>query len=280
MSEHGEFWFRFWGVRGSIPCPGPETAIYGGNTSCVEVRCGPYIIILDGGSGLRPLGVHLMSQSPIDADIFYSHTHLDHVIGFPFFVPFFNPRNKFKLWAGHLVPEYTLRGVLEMMLTPPLFPVPLDIVQAELTFKDFPAGESFEVRPGVLVRTVALNHPNNATGYRIEYKGRSVCYITDTEHVEGHLDEQIIGLVEGADYMIYDATYTDEEYPNFRTWGHSTWQEGVRLADAANVKTLVIFHHDPAHKDEVMDRISAEAERMRPGGVMVAKEKIIQTLIP
>lgn len=272
MSEQGDFWLRFWGVRGSIPCPGPDTKSYGGNTSCIELRCGPYLFVLDGGSGMRPLGVHLMKNGPIDADIFYTHTHLDHVLGFPFFVPFFNPRNKFRLWAGHLLPDYTLRGVLEMMLTPPLFPVPLDIVQAELSFKDFPAGEVLEPRPGVLVHTKPLNHPNNATGYRFEYKGKSVCYVTDTEHIEGRLDETIVELVRDADCMIYDATYTDEEYPRFRTWGHSTWQEGVRIAKAANVKTLVIFHHDPSHTDTFMDKLSADAAAMRPNGVVVAKE--------
>lgn len=279
MSENGEFWCRFWGVRGSIACPGPETTDYGGNTSCVEVRCGESLFILDGGSGMRPLGVHLAGQAPIDADIFYSHTHLDHVMGFPFFVPFFNPRNSFRLWAGHLVPEYTLRGVLEMMLTAPLFPVPLDIVQAELTFKDFPAGQALDVRSDVTVKTRPLNHPNNATGYRIEYKGKVLAYVTDTEHEEGKLDPMVLELIQGADYFIYDATYTDEEYPRFRGWGHSTWQEGVRLADAADVKTLVLFHHDPSHNDRFMDQVARDAESLRPGGVIVAREGMVLTLL-
>lgn len=272
--QNGDFWVRFWGVRGSIPCPGPETKAYGGNTSCLEVHCGDHTVILDGGSGMRPLGVHLMSKGTLNADIFYTHTHLDHVVGFPFFIPFFNPKNKFRLWAGHLMPDYTLRGVLEMMLTPPLFPVPLDIVQAELTFKDFPAGETLEPRAGVVVKTRALNHPNNATGYRIEFKGHSLCYITDTEHTEGKRDEKIVELIRGSDVFIYDATYTDEEYPRFKTWGHSTWQEGARLAEAAGVKTYVIFHHDPSHNDAFMDKVAADAEKARAGSV-VAKEGMI-----
>jgi len=275
LSEHGDFWLRFWGVRGSIPCPGPQTKIYGGNTSCLELHCGEHLFILDGGSGMRPLGVHLLGAGEIDADIFYTHTHLDHVIGFPFFIPFFNPKNKFCLWAGHLIPDYTLRGVLEMMLTPPLFPVPLDIVQAELTFKDFPAGETLEPRPGVTVRTTALNHPNNATGYRIDYGGKSICYVTDTEHFEGYRDENVVDLIRDADIVIYDATYTDQEYPKFKSWGHSTWQEGVRLCDEANAKTLVIFHHDPSHNDQFMDDVSVEAEKMRPGTIIAREGMII-----
>ena len=276
-ADYGDFWVRCWGVRGSIPCPGPSTTKYGGNTSCIEVHCGDHLIILDGGTGMRPLGVHLAGAAPLEADLLYTHTHLDHVCGFPFFIPFFNPQNKFRLWAGHLIPDHTLRGVLEMMLPPPLFPVPLDIVQAELTFRDFPAGETLEPRPGVTIKTAPLNHPNNATGYRIEFGGRALCYITDTEHYAGRRDETIVELVEGADIVIYDATYTDEEYPNFKSWGHSTWQEGVRVADASNVKTLVIFHHEPSHDDVFMDKIGEEAEGMRPGTI-VAREGMVLSL--
>jgi phosphoribosyl 1,2-cyclic phosphodiesterase len=126
----------------------------------------------------------------------------------------------------------------------------------------------------VTVKTAPLNHPNNATGYRIEAGGKAICYVTDTEHVIGQPDRAVLGLVAGADIMIYDATYTDEEYPNFVGWGHSTWQEGVRLADAAGVKLFVAFHHDPNHGDAVMDRIAADLEKARPGSV-VAREGMI-----
>lgn len=272
MTDLGEFWIRFWGVRGSIPCPGPETKIYGGNTACIEVRCGEHLFILDGGSGMRTLGQQLMNAEMFNADIFYTHTHLDHVIGFPFFVPFFNPKNKFRLWAGHLLPSYTLRGVLEMMLTAPLFPVPLDIVQAELTFKDFPAGQTLEPRAGVIVRTCRLNHPNNATGYRFEYAGKSLCYITDTEHTPGRPDQEILALIDKADVMIYDATYTDDEFERYKGWGHSTWQEGLRLADAAGVGKYVVYHHDPGHDDAFMAKVQADVEAARPGRAVVARE--------
>lgn len=272
MSDSSNFWLRFWGVRGSIPCPGDETAYYGGNTSCIEVRCGEHIYILDGGTGLRPLGAYLMSQGNIDADILYTHTHLDHVAGFPFFIPFFNPNNKFRLWAGHLIPDHTLRGVIEMMLTPPLFPVPLDIVNADISFKDFYAGSKpLETKPGVVIKTCRLNHPNNATGYRIEFEGKSLCYITDTEHYEDRRDPVILDLVRDADIMIYDSTYTDSEYPRFKTWGHSTWEEGIRICEEANVKRLAIFHHDPSHNDDFMRDIQKQAEQIRPGTI-VARE--------
>lgn len=267
---------RFWGVRGSIACPGPEYARFGGNTSCVEIRCGGDLLIFDGGTGLRPLGLHLKSQEPIDADLFFSHSHLDHISGLPFFGALFNPGNRFRMWAGHLIPHHTLKDVLGTMMTPPLFPVPIEIFTAETSYIDFVAGETLYPRPGVTLRTAPLNHPNGATGYRLEFEGHSVCYVTDTEHVLGRIDRRIVDLVRGTDLFIYDAMFTDDEYPRYSSWGHSTWQEGIRLANAAEVRTLVVFHHDPNHDDDFMARIADSAGKARPG-TMIAREGMILT---
>jgi phosphoribosyl 1,2-cyclic phosphodiesterase len=276
--ENRDFIVRFWGVRGSIACPGPGTARYGGNTSCVEVRCGGQLFIFDGGSGLRPLGNELMKgDHPRDFDLFYTHTHLDHCHGLPFFAPCYDSRNRIRVWAGHLKPDTGIEAVLCKMMSPPLFPIPMDIFTATLEFNDFSAGETLVPHPGVTLRTGALNHPNRATGYRLEYEGKAVAYITDTEHDPGRLDANVLRLVERADAMIYDSTYTDAEYPAHRNWGHSTWQEGVRLADAAQVKTLVLFHHDPDHDDDFMDQVAADAAAMRPGTI-VAREGMVLRL--
>ena len=279
MPEPGDFFVRFWGVRGSIACPGPETQRYGGNTSCLEVRCGDTLLIFDAGTGIRELGEALDAEAaksgrPVDADLFFSHTHLDHVAGLPFFSSLYCPGNRFRLAAGHLAPERALKQVLGDMMAPPLFPVPLDIFSADISFTDFEAGRSFDVAPDVNVRTAPLNHPNNATGYRVEYGGRSICYCTDTEHDGDKLDENILGLIDGADVFIYDATYTEEEYVNHVGWGHSTWQAGMRLAEAAGVATYVIFHHEPGHDDEFMDKVAAKAEASRPGTI-VAREGMV-----
>jgi phosphoribosyl 1,2-cyclic phosphodiesterase len=270
-----DFVVKFWGVRGSIPCPGPETVRYGGNTSCVEVRCGDRLLIFDGGSGLRPLGSDLVKEGqPIDLDLFYSHTHLDHIVGLPFFAPCYDGRNRVRIWAGHLRPHSGIEAVLGKMMSAPLFPIPIDIFAAEMVFVDFTAGETLTPHPGIELRTGPLDHPNGATGYRVEYRGKSVAYITDTEHREGKLDANVLRLVDHVDYMIYDTSYTDDEYPSRRDWGHSTWQEGVRLADAAKVRQLVLFHHDPMHDDDFMDKVAVEAEVMRPGTI-VAKEGMV-----
>ena len=275
MVRPGDVSIRFWGVRGSIACPGPETVRYGGNTSCVEIRCGERLLIMDGGTGLRELGTELLKDGKtIEADLFYSHTHFDHICGLPFFAPCYAKGNKIHLWAGHLIPENQLETVLCGMMMAPLFPVPMALLQQQVSFNDFRCGETLQPYPEITLRTGPLNHPNRATGYRVEYHGKVVAYITDTEHSGNNLDPNVLALVDRADIMIYDCTYTDEEYPAHKSWGHSTWEEGVRLAHAAEVKTLVLYHHDPDHDDDFMDRVGAQAARARPGTI-VAREGLI-----
>ncbi len=274
MTESVDFSVEFWGVRGSFPRPDAAFLKYGGNTSCIEMRCGGRRLIFDAGTGVFPLGQSLQGQEALHADVFFTHTHFDHICGMPFFLPAFKDGNAFDLWAGHLLPENTLREAVADMMKAPLFPVPLDIFHAEVNFHDFKAGETLEPGHGIRLRTAPLNHPNGATGYRVEYGGRSACYITDTEHKPGAPDETILALIEGADFFIYDSTYTDEQFADFAGWGHSTWQEGVRLAEAAGVGTLAIFHHAPEHDDQFMDGIAEAAEAARPG-TLVAREGMV-----
>ena len=267
---------RFWGVRGSIACPGDAWSRYGGNTSCVEVCWGSHRVILDGGSGLRQLGRSL-GDDPVDLDLLLTHTHIDHLLGLPFFAPLYAPGNRITLWAGHLQDNGGLRGALGAFMAAPLFPVPPTAFESEVKYVDFQAGESLTLKGGLSVRTARLNHPNGATGYRLEFGGKSVCYVTDTEHVIGEPDSAILELIEGSDLMIYDSTYTDAEFGEHVGWGHSTWQEGVRLCEQAGVGRLVVFHHDPAHDDDFMDAVAQEADAMRPGTV-VAREGLTLTL--
>ena len=182
-------------------------------------------------------------------------------------------RSRIRIWAGHLNGR-GIESVLNKMMIEPLFPIPMGIFTAQLDFCDFAAGKQLKPHRGIRLATGPLNHPNGATGYRIEYAGKVVAYITDTEHHPGALDVNILALIQRADMMIYDATYTDAEFPQHKDWGHSTWQEGVRLADAAGVRTLVIFHHDPGHDDVFMDRVAAEAAIVRPGTI-VAREGLV-----
>ena len=269
-----DFSVRFWGVRGSIACSGPRTARYGGNTSCIEMRCGGRMLLFDGGTGLRYLGNSLVNSGPLDADLFLTHTHFDHVCGLPFFRPFFQPQNRFRLWAGHLAEGMTLRRVLGEFMMSPLFPVPPQVFRARMEYREFKAGETLRPAADIAVRTATLNHPDGATGYRIEYGGRSVCYLTDTEHVPGAPDRNILELIAGADLVIYDSMYTDAEYETYTGWGHSTWQEGLRLCRAAGAKRLAVFHHDPEHDDDMLDGIAREVAKELPGS-LVARDGLV-----
>ncbi|HTW53411.1 MAG TPA: MBL fold metallo-hydrolase [Stellaceae bacterium] len=269
---------RFWGVRGSIPCPGAETIRYGGNTSCVEVRCGRHLLVFDGGSGLRPLGKALVeSGRPVDIDLFYSHTHFDHIAGLPFFAPAYSAGCRIRFWAGHLKPVGSgIKSVLQQMMSAPLFPIPIDVLTARLDFHDFAAGDTLSPHAGIKLVTAPLNHPDGSCGYRIEFAGKSVAYITDTEHHAGTSDRNVLKLMHRADVAIYDSTYTDEEYPKHRGWGHSTWEEGVRLAKEAHCKQLVIFHHDPNHTDAMLDQIAADAAHAKAGTIVAYEGLIIE----
>jgi phosphoribosyl 1,2-cyclic phosphodiesterase len=265
---------RFWGVRGSIACPGADHVIYGGNTPCVEIRCGSRLLVFDAGTGLRNLGKSIAEDGITDVDLFLSHTHVDHIVGFPFFSFAFKPENTLRVWSGHLEGGLTTENVLRQFMVAPLFPVPVDIFAADVSYHDFSAGDTLTLADNVTLRTTMLNHPQNSTGYRVEFGGKSICYVTDTEHFEDGPDQNILGLIDGADIVIYDSMFTDAEYPDYKEWGHSTWQEGARLCAAANVGTFVIFHHLPERTDAELDGIAAAVDEMRPGS-LVAREGMV-----
>jgi len=266
---------RFWGVRGSIPCPGPDTVRYGGNTSCVEVRCGESILVFDAGSGLRGLGSELTrAGKPTDVDLFLSHCHIDHLLGLPFYVPLFERGHRIRIWAGNVGPAGGVRQAVDKMMSYPLFPVDTGFASAILEFNDFAPGDALKPRPGIAVRTAGLNHPGGAIGYRVDYAGRSVAYLTDMEIGDGAIDQTLVNLSQNVDVLIMDTTYTNDELPSHEGWGHSSWQQGIQLANAAHAKVLCLFHHDPDHDDGMMDDIAEAAARTR-AGTIVAKEGLV-----
>lgn len=263
---------RFWGVRGSIPTPGPTTVEIGGNTSCVEMRAGGRILIFDAGTGIRLLGNALMRELPLEAFLFFSHVHWDHIQGFPFFTPAFVRGNVFHLHGGMKVSR-TLEETLAGQMENPSFPVHLSEMGAQMTFRDLFEGEPLEIESKdgsgpIRITNTRGNHPDGVYAYRVEHEGRSVMYATDTEHY-AVVDPKLRKLAEDADVLIYDAMYTPEEYAGERGmpklgWGHSTHEEAVKLAKAARVKKLVLFHHDPMQDDAAVRDKERRARELFP----------------
>lgn len=269
---------KFWGVRGSIPTPGPSTLRYGGNTACLEVRFPDQpIFILDAGSGIRELGKQLLqSPDPITGYIFISHFHWDHIQGLPFFKPAFKPGNKFVIY-GCDEPHLPLNEIISMQMTPTFFPVAIDDMHAIIDFHPI-REETFTVGD-VTVQTKFVNHPGYALGYRFTYQGKSLVYISDNEPSQAFFqkssensnthssieekfetfvedkDQELVDFIKGCNVFIHDTQFLPSEYEEKKTWGHSPYHYTVDLAVRGQVEKLVLFHHDPDHDDAMVDYI-------------------------
>jgi len=261
---------KFWGVRGSIPAPGPSTIGFGGNTSCVEVRAGDDVCIFDMGSGLRALGESL-GRAPAKASIFVSHYHWDHIQGLPFFGPAYNPASALDIY-GPVREGRDVRALLSGQMVAPYFPVTIDAFRAKLGFHTIASGQTVSVGR-LRVTANELHHPNGVLAYRIDLDGKAVVYATDAEHGT-KADEALVALAKDAEALIYDAMYTEDEYQKGKTgWGHSTWVAGLELCERAGCKRLVLFHHEPTRKDADLEKLVGEAAGAKgPVKVLVARE--------
>ena len=269
-----DFSLKLWGARGSTPTPGADTLRYGGETTCLELRVGDSLVLVDCGSGARNLGLQLSAMPPRRFDLLFTHTHLDHICGLPFFTPAYDERFEITAWAGHFAEKSGLVDIICRVMSPPIFPVAANTLRA-VSFRNFQPGDVLPREDGLVIRTVGLCHPGGACGYRMEYGGKAICIITDHEHGDPDIDRAVRAFVQDADVMIYDAMFTDEEYPKYRGWGHSTWQKGVELALDANVKTPVLFHHDPRRSDDALDEIGLAARERHPGMLVAAEGMVL-----
>ena len=270
-TEHGAAKIRFWGVRGSIPVPGPQTARFGGNTSCVEVRADGQIVILDAGSGLHPLGASLVAEvreQPLDVTLLITHTHWDHIQGFPFFAPAYEPRNRIRV-CGFAEALGGLRETFARQMETPFFPIPLTKMSEGVVFEEL-GGDAFQIG-GIRVSACRTSHPGLCYGYRLDTSAGSICYLPD--HEVGGVnaapgDASVAQLIHEADLVILDAQYTAEEYRGREGWGHSSMEDAVRVARDAGAKQLHLFHHDPAHDDDLLDQMLQKARRIAAGSGM------------
>jgi anti-anti-sigma factor len=263
---------KFWGTRGSIPCPEPNMIKYGGDTSCVEIRVGKQMFILDAGTGLRRLGASLLADSEWEgkAHVLLSHTHWDHIQGFPFFVPVFMPQTQLTI-CGAFRADCRLDECLEGQMSNLYFPVKMKELPSKLKFLEMI--EETQEFGGVKITTRALHHPQGCFGYRIDDGKHVVVYATDTEPLPDRTNDKLLELAQGADILIHDSQYTPEEYARSKKgWGHSTWKDCVTLAAEAQVKTLVLFHHDPYHDDDAVDNMVLEARNFFPNTIGASRD--------
>jgi phosphoribosyl 1,2-cyclic phosphodiesterase/CheY-like chemotaxis protein len=273
---------RFWGVRGSIASPGPATVFYGGNTSCVEVRADGEIIVLDAGTGIRPLGVSLakeFSAQPINVTLLLTHTHWDHIQGFPFFVPAYNPKNTVRI-LGYEGARQGLAATLGAQMESPYFPIGMNDIPANIKIEEL---REMEFHVGaVRVQAMFVNHPGICVGYRLNTSAGAIVFIPDNEpfhrmrakpgaHDDKALqfaqeqDSKLVEFVRGAQVLIMDSQYDCQEYESHVGWGHACVDDVAELASHASVKQLFLFHHDPSHDDERISVMLAHARSVAAG---------------
>jgi ribonuclease BN (tRNA processing enzyme) len=296
---------RFWGVRGSIPCPGRNTVEFGGNTSCLEIRAGERLVIVDLGTGVKPLGDCLMANDfkngPLDIDVFISHTHWDHIMGFPMFTPIFVPGTKLKIRGPVSYNDDTLASIIGDQLSYRYWPVRLNELAAQIEYEELKE-TTLDIGGGLKVSTKYLNHPLLCLGYRFEYQVKSIVtafdhepfrnlFPTDPEDPSYNEDaaqegesaareenERMLRFINGADVLVHDTQYTSEQFKRHQGWGHSSYSFAIDTARQAGVKKLVFFHHDPNHTDEQLKSFEEKYKTEgSPLDIIMAREGLTVT---
>ena len=256
---------RFWGARGSIPVSGAAYAVYGGDTACVElVTPENPAVIVDAGSGIRRLGSRLVREGRLDCTMFFTHVHLDHVLGFPFFKLLYLKGARLVIYDCPMA-QGDMHSLLSKMMAPPFFPIPLGEVQAEVSHRRTCLTDESMTLGDLTVRTIPLSHPNLGLGYKFTHRGRSFVFLTDNElglvHRGGKSFADYVEFCRDADLLVHDAEFTPEEYEQTRGWGHSTYIDALRLAQEAGVKSFGLYHHNQDHADHQVEAMLEDSRR-------------------
>ena len=256
---------RFYGARGSIPVSGKEYLKYGGNTTCLEIRTkDDEIIIIDAGSGIRTLGHRLISENRFQYTMIFTHAHWDHIMGFPFFQPIYSTKVRIIMY-GCPFAQASVKQMISKIMSPPNFPVRFEDIRADIVYHEA-CEEPFAVK-SMSIAPIALSHPNQGVGYRFTEDGKSFVFLTDNEltfkHPGGADFQDYRDFAAGADLLVHDAEFTDEEYNRrTRTWGHSVYRDALRLALEARVRKFGLFHHNQERSDEGVDEIVADCRKI------------------
>lgn len=255
---------RCWGARGSIPVSGGEYLRYGGDTTCIEIRTkNDEIIIIDAGSGIRRLGNKLLAEGRQQFTMMFTHAHWDHLLGFPFFKPIYTEGTRITLY-GCPFAQASIKQMISRIMTPPNFPVRFEDIRTEITYHES-CSDRFTIG-SVAVYSIPLNHPNQGQGYRFEEDGKSFIFLTDNElayiHPGGRAYDDYRDFSRGADLLIHDAEYREEDYRKTRTWGHSVYTDALALALDAGVKRLGLFHHNQDRSDTAVDEMVADCRKI------------------
>ena len=270
---------HFWGVRGTIPVPGPDTIRVGGNTACVAVHTSDQnLIIIDAGSGIRWLGQDLVRshRGRIVGTILISHTHWDHIQGFPYFAPAFERENRFVIVGQKRVGQ-RLEEILARQIIEPYLPFDYKTLPADLHVKEVHDGERLVVGDETVVWVAELNHPGGCLGFRIENKGHVLTYCSDTMHEDGTVEPAILELARGADLLIHDSFFSVDERQEFSGWGHSSWLEATRAAQAADVEWLALFHFSPDATDDYLENnMLVRARDIFPNTILAREGKTLE----
>lgn len=261
------FSVRFWGVRGSTQVPGPSTLHFGGNTTCIAIQCDDELLLIDAGTGLRELGASRKPDEPFRATLLFTHFHLDHVAGLPFFAPLFR-----RDCALSLVSDPAVGGgariALPRLMSAPLFPVDFAALPSQLVFVDAQPGRPLEVG-GAQVSFAPLHHPGGASGLKIEHRGRTFVHLSDLEHLGPEPDAGLIEFIRNCDALSYDAMFDEAiDYAPHEGWGHSTWQAGLALARAAGARRFIATHHAPEHDDAFLDGMTLRLKAEEPSALV------------
>ncbi len=246
----------FWGPRGTLSCSGPDYQEFGGYTVCVSVLWRDHLIIFDAGSGMYALGQWILKQNrTLKISLFMTHYHLDHIVGYPFFAPAWDKRFTIDVYGGNLEEGGGIEHFFTKSLSHPFFPLSLKIMPAQMNYHDIHAQQTIMISDELKLQSFALNHPGGSLGYKLMTPKGDVCYLTDHEHKLGETNTALIDFAKNAKLAIYDSTYDDDSFISKIGWGHSTWQEAIKLQKSSNIEKIALFHHDPSSTDSHLREI-------------------------